>query len=250
MDFWARYEMIKASYPTISVLSIEDCESDAKWSERLDKSIDTFSGKKRVDLLAGRDNFFSHYSGRHRKVQIAIRTSDSSTEIRRSIFQAGALPSQDFRSGVIYSSLSGYPRVFPTVDIAVTDDDGRVLLGQRHAKDKLRFPGGFVDPTDFNLEVAAKRELMEECDLGVEGDLTYLGSFRVEDWRYKGTPDAIVTTLFHAKRTFGCHKAKDDMASIGWYDPLEVKTAKMICASHQPLYARFVEWVVNGGLLI
>lgn len=250
MDYPTRKLMIEQLFPHFEVRCIPDFDSDKVWSQTLDALIND-SVKGKVDLIGGRKNFFKSYYGRNRCIKAQIRTvieGISSTEMRKKILANGPIGGSDFRSGVIYSAMTQYPRAFPTVDIAVTKGV-EVLMGRRHAKDLLRFPGGFVDPTDCSLEVAAQRELHEECDVSIEGPLTYVDSFKVEDWRYKGTGDGIMTTLFQGSYTFGIPLGKDDLFITEWVKFFTVPPSKIV-QSHRPLYARFREWAYqNGGLL-
>jgi bifunctional NMN adenylyltransferase/nudix hydrolase len=63
-----------------------------------------------------------------------------------------------------------------------------------------RFVGGFVDRNDETYEVAAKKKFYEETGGNARiGELTYICSQQVHDWRYKGTEHGIMTTLFLAR---------------------------------------------------
>ncbi len=53
----------------------------------------------------------------------------------------------------------------------------------------------------WNVE-DAKREVQEEAGVEV-GNITYLGSTLINDWRYRGEIDKIKTALFVAKYVFG-----------------------------------------------
>jgi bifunctional NMN adenylyltransferase/nudix hydrolase len=111
-----------------------------------------------------------------------------------------------------------------------------LLLGKKFKTDeRIRFPGGFVDPTDESLEMAAKREIMEEAPgIATEGPMIYVGSTLVNDWRYRGQ-DRIMTSLFHTEYTWGHTKAGDDLAEVAWH-PFDPKTRDKIEPCHQPLY--------------
>jgi NAD+ diphosphatase len=69
-----------------------------------------------------------------------------------------------------------YPRTDPAVIMAVTDPEGRLLLGRGSAWDARRFSvlAGFVEPGE-SLEQAVAREVAEEAGLTVSS-VTYLGS--------------------------------------------------------------------------
>ncbi|MFP5334463.1 MAG: NAD(+) diphosphatase [Actinomycetes bacterium] len=69
-----------------------------------------------------------------------------------------------------------YPRTDPAVIMAVTDDDGRLLLGHNPAWPERRFStlAGFVEPGE-SIEAAVRREVLEEVGV-VIGGVEYLGS--------------------------------------------------------------------------
>ncbi len=69
-----------------------------------------------------------------------------------------------------------YPRTDPAVIMAVTDGDGRILLGRQASWPDRRYStlAGFVEPGE-SLEDAVRREVFEESGV-VVGEVTYLGS--------------------------------------------------------------------------
>ena len=155
--------------------------------------------------------------------------------------------SPDFRAGIIYSSHNQYPRVHMTVDIAVIKD-GEVLMGRRTPKDRLRFPGGFVDPSDTSLVDAAARELHEEVNLDGMGGVdsfTYVDSFLVDDWRYK-REERIITALFKVPFGWGIYSAKDELDSVEFIK-LTKDNLKFIVDSHKPLFKRLLKGVRSGS---
>ncbi|MES2519706.1 MAG: NUDIX domain-containing protein, partial [Bacteroidota bacterium] len=121
----------------------------------------------------------------------------------------------DFRAGVIFAAYNQYPKAFPTVDVAIVKGD-ELLLGRKPNQTLFRFIGGFVDPTDDNFEQAAAREAQEETGVEV-GNLQYVGTARIDDWRYRHEVDKIITTLFKADYTSGQAIAQDDIAELKWF---------------------------------
>ena len=121
-----------------------------------------------------------------------------------------------------------YPTVYSTVDIAIFNDDGDLLLGRKPHEEKFRFVGGFVDIKDDSFEIAAKREALEETHLLVD-DLKYVRSMRVDDWRYEKITDrGIMTHFYKAKRTHGHAKAGDDIAEVVWKNPYDLNESNMV----------------------
>jgi len=98
-------------------------------------------------------------------------------------------------------------------------DGDKILLARKPAETLFRFVGGFVDRTDVNWEMAARRELYEETKLSALG-MEYVCSQAVEDWRYKGLDNGIMTTLFmtHAWDQMGRPEASDDIAEVKWFN--------------------------------
>jgi len=69
----------------------------------------------------------------------------------------------------------------------------------KHAATEWRFLGGFADASDENYEAAANRELTEECGSVETGKMQYIGSAKIDDWRYRNEADKIIT-LFLIQR--------------------------------------------------
>ena len=239
MDFETRKLLISRFDPEATILQIPDHRSDQTWSANLDAAIEDIYPDSKVVLYGGRDSFLKSYCGKFEKHYVEAFSPVSGTELRV-LTSFEPKESNDFRAGIIYSAYKYLPKVYMTVDIAVTriEEGGlKVLLGTKAGVAGLRFPGGFVDATDESLAYAAKRELMEETDIAVEGDLTYIGSYSIADWRYKGSDDKIMTTFFHGEYTFGSvfGKAKDDLSTVGWY-PITDETLSNIVPEHVVLF--------------
>lgn len=221
LTFEMRKAMLLSVYPTVTVASLRDQPSDKLWSEDLDLLIDQ-QPKHILDagkptLYGGRDSFLSHYQGRHRTFELPyITTVVSGTGVREAV---GVKHSPDFREGMIYASKHKYPVSYQCVDVAILDQENKVLLGQKKTDAGLwRFVGGFVAPTDTSLEYAARREVREE--LGVEpGDAVYIGSAQVHDHRYpeSGT-DRLLSALFTMQYSFGSPQAADDLDVCKWFN--------------------------------
>ena len=124
-----------------------------------------------------------------------------------------------------------YPTVFATVDVVI-ERDGKLLLGRKTHQQKFRFVGGFADPAlDNSYEDAAKREAMEETCLVVSA-VKYLGSTRIDDPRYRGTEDCIITHLFLAEEWEGIPVVSDDIAELKWFSRAEISAATFVDEHH------------------
>jgi bifunctional NMN adenylyltransferase/nudix hydrolase len=244
LDFMSRQRMILEDFPNVVVIAIHDNRSDENWSKDLDRRIREVSPTGSVLLYGARDSFIKHYSGANKTQELECTDYNeiSGTEIRKLVSRT-VIPSADFRAGVIYGCTNQYPKGFPTVDAAVVDD-GKLLLGRKANEDKFRFIGGFFDPSvDRSLETAAKREVSEETGgMTVEVD-RYLGSIVINDWRYRGEKDKIITAFFQMKRLYGPAHASDDIAELKWFDLNKIKHHE-IMEEHIPLMDMFL--AANG----
>lgn len=241
LDYEARRQMIQAEFPDVNVVYIPDHPSDKEWSKNLDKQVGHLvAPNQSVVLYGGRDSFISHYSGRFPTEELLQDKFLSGTEVRREIARSRAKASPEFRAGVIWASQARFPTAYQCVDVAVleslaTEFPQRILLGRKSTDKLFRFPGGFSDPNSDSLEADARREVAEE--MGVEvADVRYVGSTKVDDWRYRNEPDCIKTALFTATYVHGRPTPSDDMdAEVRWFD-LATLTEKDIAPSHRPLF--------------
>lgn len=218
LPYEARREMILDSFPGISVHRIDDAKYDSVWSDNLDRMIELEYPSCEIVLYGGRDSFARYYHGKHRVEDFTEIESFSATKIRSSIH--GLIGrSAEWRQGMIYASASRYPVSYQTVDVAIVDSHKKmVLMGRKIGEPKYRFVGGFVDPADQSLERAAKREALEECGDIETDDYRYIGSFRINDWRYKNSQDKIMTAFFCCQYIFGRVNPQDDISELKWFD--------------------------------
>lgn len=244
LDFHTRERMIRKEHPDIVILPLPDHPLDTKWSSNLDHLLnDTFPGSA-FTLYGSRNSFIDYYSGKNTVHELPANGKYNASEIRE-MFKEQVMDSVEFRAGVVYAYLNTYPKVYPTVDIAVFRNNKReILLGKKDNDQKWRLIGGFSDPTDASFEQAAQRELQEECGNIEVGNMQYEGSFQVDDWRYRNETDKIVTTLFSTDYLSGIPQANDDIAELKWF-PLsaldEAINGQNITSTHVPLLKRLLE---------
>jgi bifunctional NMN adenylyltransferase/nudix hydrolase len=255
LDFQPRKQMIleeypPSKYPNLTVGYIKDAKSNQAWSDKLDELISDHLGPNdKAVLYGGRDSFLAHYKGNFPTRELSSTITISGTQIRNEIAQA---PKDDpsFRRGAIWASYQRFPTVYPTVDVAILDvKNNRFLLGRKADEKEYRFIGGFTSPSDNSYEDAAIRETFEECGLGLDkNSLFYIGSLKVDDWRYKGSStEQIITHLYVGNYGYGSPKAADDLADVRWFDLTTFNAETMMVDTHRPLFNMFRDAILARG---
>lgn len=239
LDYRARRTMIADKFPTVEIHYINDNPSDTAWTKNLDKLIgEQLLPMQTVTLYGSRDSFLKCYTGKYTTCELEATTFISGTEVRRRVCN-NYPPTADYRAGMIAATAYRFPTAFQTVDIAVVNDKGELLLARKPDEKKWRFIGGFSDPASVSLEEDAKREVQEEAGVEV-GNITYLGSTLINDWRYRGEIDKIKTALFVAKYVFGKPEGADDVAEVKWVS-INNLTKNDIVETHHVLIDMFNE---------
>lgn len=241
INFVTRRMMVRKAYPRVEHVEIDvlaDCGSDVIWSEGLDALIAEAYPHFEAVLYGSRDSFIPYYKGKWRTVELPSYQEVSATSLRQETGLT-ACDTKDFRRGIIYAALTRPPVVFPVVDIAIIDRaQFRMLLGARRTEGgHLRFFGGFVDPQDESWEEAALREAREEAGPMMLRGLRYLGSHFVQDPRYWGTKDRVMTSFFVAEYVAGEPKAGDDIDEVEWVSFSD--TPSRLVKEHIPLWNMF-----------
>ncbi|MBC8042396.1 MAG: NUDIX domain-containing protein [Rhizobacter sp.] len=232
LDFVARKAMLLQKFPELTVLALPDMWSDKEWSKTLDHRLREACPVGTATLYGGRDSFIKYYSGAFATKELEPHAFISGTEVRKHV-SVEVKASTDFRAGVIYAAYNQYQKVYPAVDVAVFKDD-LLLLGKKPYQDRYRFIGGFADPGDASYEAAARREVKEEAGIEVD-EVKYLGSARIDDWRYRSEADKILTLFFSAKLTEGQPQPQDDISELRWFKP-ETLTQNDLVPEHAVLF--------------
>lgn len=237
-DFYTREKLLKQYAPELMVLPLSDHPSDEAWSKQLDALLQNTFPQESFILYGSRDCFIPYYSGHLQIVALPELGEHSATAIRNENSDK-VLDTIDFRMGINYAYQNTYSKVYPTVDIAVLKDgDTQVLLGKKHNAPQWRFPGGFSDPADDTFEAAARRELQEECGDIEISTMQYVGSAKIDDWRYRSEDDKIVTVFFKTQWVFGHAQASDDLKELAWFSVMELNAMMQqgtIAKEHQVL---------------
>ena len=247
LPFQERSEMLREVFEpnTITIGPLPDCELDEDWTAAIEQRLDLLLPENnRCTLYFSEASAACYHPKKYKVVESLkkfnsnlcppyVRTFGDITDI-----------SIAYRKGIRESYLRSYGCVYPTVDIALTKIDNMrrmILVGKKKNESFYRLPGGFVDKKDETRQLAARRELYEETNLTVEGNLISLGDFKIDDWRYKNTTDSILTTLFLGEYSFGILKAGDDLVKEVAWIPLDTADA-VIGKAHKPLISKVKEY--------
>lgn len=234
LPFKARKRMITNAFkktpgdPILKILEIKDVHHEVLWSKTLDEKIRKEYPTGPVTLYGSRDGFIPYYKGTFKTVELEARRVVSGSDIRKAIDalfsdeNGEAFDSEKVRQAWIACCFDRFPTSYTTVDGAVIDRLLNRLLLARKTNDpdgKWRFIGGFCDINlDSCLDEAVKREVMEETDFKGVGEPIYVGSAKINDWRYRNEQDGIMTTLFIIDEFVGEPKASDDISELKWFD--------------------------------
>lgn len=247
LGYATREKMVKAAYPSIVTMPLQDIHDDEIWSKNLDSKIKEIYHHGSVTLYGGRESFIPHYKGRHETLEVENAIEESATA-RRNQIKREVRDSEDFRAGILYHAANSYPNVFPCVDAAIIKGEGdsiEILFARKPAETKFRFPGGHVDPEDESYEHAVRREANEEVGSMELGEPEYVCSLRVDDWRYRSSKNKITTVLYKIPYRWGSPKADDDVVECKWIPLTELVNKRFyknnIVPEHIPLLKQLVE---------
>lgn len=244
LDFEARKQMILEAFSNVTVLYIKDVNNDEVWSQKLDEMIDDVTTPAQAPILyGGRDSFINRYTGKYPTEELEPESyiKYSGTEIRRNIALNSTKSSPEFRAGVVWASQSRFPICYPTVDVAIFNEDySKILLGRKPSENNYRLIGGFADPASSSYEADARREVREEAGIEIT-DPQYIRSFQIDDWRYRGEIDKIKTLLFGAKIFSGAPRPNDDIVEIRWFDVM-VFPYELVVDNHRDMIEEALAW--------
>jgi bifunctional NMN adenylyltransferase/nudix hydrolase len=242
LEWPLRQEMLLEAFDDeLEIQELPDVPDDRNWSQELDRRIMELRPTLPVTIYGTPDGFVERYSGRYETQPVSMDSED----MPYALDVDGIRHLGSFRAGIMYATLRRFPTVYPTVDIAVFSADyERLLLARKENEIRFRFPGGFTDPADESYEMAALRELAEECGELEVDDLTYIGSCSVDDWRYRGSLDSIITHLYTCVLVSGNPAPNDDIVELRWFDVQKLKT-EMLTPEHRPLLDLLLEFLTE-----
>ena len=246
LDFRARKTMIQEKFPKLEVLYITDIPKDnTLWSANLDRLIKENTNNQTIALYGSKETFINKYNGKFATFEFEASSFVSADELRRQAV-SNYQPNEQYRAGIVAAQANRFPTAYQTVDVAIVDDRGRLLMGRKPTETKWRFIGGFSDPNSVSLEADARREASEETKTEVDG-FTYLGSLKINDSRYMGEVDCIKTIFFVGKYIFGRPEGGDDIAEVKWI-PIKDLNKDDIGEFHHVLVDMLIEKFVNTDL--
>ena len=243
LDIATVHYMLHEQYPDITLYSVNDFpNNDDYWSQTLDDIILTFAGEEdSVVLYGGRDSFIPHYKGAFETLELTSIESESGTEARLRLETVFPITEQG-RAGVIYAAFNKWTNPLVCVDIAMFKRPGShfVAMGKKAGEYKWRLPGGFIDNADPDFETAARRELLEETHL-LTGPLQYVGSFTINDARYRRSELTLKTVLFMGvTKCADAIQAGDDLVECDWVDIHALNFEKDVVPDHIKLLKKIL----------
>lgn len=220
LDFQSVTYMIQEMYPDVTCVPLDNCPDNAGWSAKVDSIVSMLTNPGvTAKLYGGRDSFIPHYEGRYECVEYCPPSDISgiSATERREEIAADFVRTSEGRKGMILATKRSWVKYNAKMCIDVVAWKGgyrdHFLVGWKKDDPRLRLPGGFVDDGE-TLEMAVRRESAEEFNCQIERP-EYIGSFVIDDWRYRPLGQHITTAAFQ------CHvsdletpEAGDDLVGI------------------------------------
>lgn len=249
LSFDIRKGMLQELYPRAFIMPVHDViNDDKKWSEKLDNAIEFVTNNQSVLIYGSRLSFISTYQGKYKTFEFQEHGMYISATKLRHVIASEIINTRDFRKGIIYTKMNQRPVIHPTVDIVIYNQKGQILLGRKPYEDKFRCIGGFVDKADKSYEHAGRREHSEETNKVEISTLKYVCSMNVDDPRYRGLKDGIMTTLLIGEYVYGDPQPTDDIAELAWKYPNEINIKLHLMPVHHELFEAIFEYMHKNDL--
>lgn len=244
LDFESRRLMFEEEFPgKLTIQYLRDEASDSVWSVNLDRIIDDIRGNRDVVLIGSRDCFYDCYDGCYKNnfIEYVPKVYTSGSEQRKSLSKQ-IKSNKYWRAGCIYATMNQYPSVYATVDCAIFNDMSldKIYLARKENEYSYRFIGGFSSPTDSSFEAAARREAAEETKLETT-IIQYIGSRKIDDWRYRSETNKIITNFYAMVKNWGRAQPSDDIKELYLVD-FNTLSENDIVPEHRELFNMLCNW--------
>lgn len=199
---------IRIAFPNNPILVVKAIRNSYNWATSITEAYFLNGGSDNIDKIYFDNEYlfnrFNEGIGDNPIAKLISIDYYFQTEVANSKLGTTIMDDQ-FINGVIHANTKKYPAVIPTVDVGIVFESdphhlNSIIVGKKKGDNFYHFIGGFVDPTDKSYESAACREAFEETNIIITRDeLEYLGSRRINDWRYGDQTDKIITHLYCVK---------------------------------------------------
>lgn len=224
------------------IKQVKECNDNEKWCNDLDALLPEDSIIYEFDDILLSQHEYEKY-GKLQTVILNTGLAKHEAELRAE--DDSETQTLDFRRGMMHSASIQYDCVFPTVDCVIFSDDtlSKIYLAKKPNEKKWRFIGGFSDPNDTSYSCAARREAKEETGLDCIC-FDWIGSAKIDDWRYRNERNKIITNIFAMKVVGGEPKAQDDIKEIKLVDINEI-TIDDIQPEHQVIFEKVKHYITK-----
>jgi len=115
--------------------------------------------------------------------------------------------------------IGNHPLWLPGVTALVTDDRGRLLMGQRSDNGRWALPSGIAEPGE-EMAMACAREVLEETGIEIEVQQLISISTIPPTTYLNGDVSSYVDHFFRCRAVAGTAQVGDDESlAVGWFDP-------------------------------
>lgn len=220
LSFEIREQMIRETFSGRDFTILPSLSSPASYDVRsihIDSLIKENFPDRQAVIYGSRESFIHTYTGVFPVVEAPTVFPGSATEIRDSIAMRHT---PDFRAGIIWNVVNRPSIGYLTVDVAVVHRElGQVMFVSKSGESGWRFPGSFFDSTiDNSYEEAGIRVINKEVPTISIGYPKLIASTKIQDWRYHGTRDGIVTLLLSAQYLGGYSSPGKGIDRVRWFN--------------------------------
>ncbi len=196
LDYSTRERMIKAKFPDVTCLPLEDKRTDKVWSYQIDASLKKALPKvSSATIYSGKSSFISRYKGIYKVIEADSGLNYINAPQKRSDIGKVVFDSVEWRKGIIHATQQVKTSLKPAVLlVCVNREKGSIFL-KKHVDDKKwSLPGGVLGSGHTSFEHAAKYFFNVWTSQHYDANknlLTYHSSGKVKLWHFK-TSDEII----------------------------------------------------------